>query len=56
MKELENGLKLVNGCVNGKEVWMLQDTGCTTVCISTKVANEMNSRNQQEIDKFGQGR
>ena len=27
---------------------MLRDTGCTTVCISTKFASEINSQNQQE--------
>ena len=48
VKELENGLKLVKGYVNGKEAWMLRDTGCTTVCISQKFANQINSQNQEE--------
>ena len=40
VKELENGLKLVKGYVNGKEACILRDTGCTTVCISQKFANQ----------------
>ena len=33
IKELDNGLKLVKGYVNGTEAWVLRDTGCTTVYI-----------------------
>ena len=36
--------------VNGKEAWMLRDTGCTTVCISKKFAGQINSKNQQETE------
>lgn len=33
-KDLENGLKVVEGTVNGKRMWALRDTGCTTVFVS----------------------
>ena len=48
VKILENGLKLVKGFVNGREAWMLRDTGCTTVCISNKFADQIGSTAQEE--------
>ena len=48
IRKLDNGLKLVKGYVNGKEAWMLRDTGCTTVCISKKFAKQINLKKQEE--------
>ena len=38
----------MKGYVNGKEAWMLRDTGCTTVCISKKFAKQINSKKQEK--------
>ena len=48
VRELDNGLKLVRGFANNKEAWMLKETGCTTICISTKFADQLNMTNQEE--------
>lgn len=48
VKELDNGLTLVKGYVNGKEAWILRDTGYTTVCISKKFADQIDVSNQEE--------
>ena len=34
---LENGLQIVKGCVDGKEASMLRDTGTTTIFVSDKI-------------------
>lgn len=49
-KELENGLKLVKGKVNGQEVWALRDTGCTTVCVARRLVGKLDeSHESREI-------
>ena len=34
---LDNGLQIVKGCINGKEASMLRDTGATTIFVSDKI-------------------
>ena len=48
VKQLDNGLTLVKGYVNGKEAWILRDTGCMTVCISKKFADQIDVSHQEE--------
>ena len=51
VKQLENGLKVVRGEVNGNEAWILRDTGCTTVCMSRDFAEmlSLNSKAERRI-------
>ena len=48
VKELENGLKIVKGAVNGNEAWVLRDTGCTTVCMSKEFAKKLGLKSNDE--------
>lgn len=48
IKELEKGLTVVKGQVNGKEAWILRDTGCTTVCMSKDFAEKLNLNSKAE--------
>ena len=56
VQELDNGLKIVKGYVNGVEACVLRDTGCTTVCISKQFAENNHIESKAErIIKLANG-
>ena len=48
MRELPNGLTVVKGSVNNRKAWILRDTGCTTICVSTRFAEKLEIHDKTE--------